>query len=118
MPAMTRAERTIAKPASALIIAALPVSIWRGLPEADMYMKAPHIRRKAATVTPTPTPTLSKLVKSALICGTWIAPKVAVSRPPRVRLVSESLGDGGDRVRDDGRGSVEASDRPGRRPRT
>src|SRR6266542_274767 len=49
-----------------------------------MYMKAPHIRKKAATVTPTPTPTLSRLVKRALICCTWIAPKVASSRSLRV----------------------------------
>ena len=33
MPAITRADRTIARPARAFIIAALPVSIWRGLPE-------------------------------------------------------------------------------------
>src|SRR5947209_8189750 len=77
IPAMTRAERTMARPARALIIAALPVSIWRGLPEADMYMKAPHIRKKAATVTPTPTPTLSRLVKSPLICCTWVTPEVS-----------------------------------------
>ena len=70
IPPINRAARPIARPNRALIIAELPLSIWRGLPAADMYMKAPHIRKKAATVTPTPTPTFNKLVKRLLICCT------------------------------------------------
>ena len=48
MPAMTRAMRTMARPTRALTIAALPRSIWWGLPAADMYRKAPHMTKKAA----------------------------------------------------------------------
>src|SRR5262245_13224223 len=74
MPAMTRAERTIARPAIALNIAALPDSIWRGEPPALMYWNAPHIRKKAATVTATPSPMLSRFEKSMLIASTRCLP--------------------------------------------
>src|SRR5581483_876315 len=67
MPAITRAERTMARPAMALTIADLPRSIWWGLPAALMYMKAPHMRKKAATVTATPRPMLSRFVKRLLM---------------------------------------------------
>src|SRR5438552_3425694 len=72
--AMTRQPSTIARPNRALTIAPLALSIWRGLPLADMYLNPPHIRKKAQTVTATPSPMLSRWVNRLLIASTLLSP--------------------------------------------
>src|SRR3989442_8925568 len=71
---MARAIRTRTKPPTAQVIAALPCSIWRGLPWASMMMIAPITKAKSAIAKAAWLSAVARLVKRPLTASIAVTP--------------------------------------------